>query len=155
MTEQIDSPQRIFSDSEMRHLLAREVQRCTRYQDFLSLCLMTASYPGAPVPDMEMAITRRIAGMLRTTDIVGVIGQDIAVLLVHTPDVDAGPIADRIRSRLQEEGDENPGEAPGSGRVTVSIGLASFPSDATGEDRLLAHAQAQLQSAQRAARPAP
>jgi predicted signal transduction protein with EAL and GGDEF domain len=155
MTEQIDSPQRIFSDSEMRHLLTREVQRCTRYQDFLSLCLVTASYPGAPVPEMELAITRRIAAMLRTTDIVGVIGDDIAVLLVHTPDVDAGLIADRIRARIQGDDVEAPRELTGPGRVTLSIGLASFPSDATGDDRLLAHAQAQLQSAQRAARPAP
>ena len=138
MTEELDSPLRIFSDSETRHLLAREVQRCTRYQDFLSLCLVSASYPGAPRSEIEAAITRDIAAMLRATDIVGVIGRNIAVLLVHTPDVDAAMIADRIRERVRSDRAE-------LGPVTLRIGLASFPGDATRDDLLLAHAEAQLQ----------
>jgi hypothetical protein len=142
MTEEIESPLRIFADSETRHLLAREVQRCTRYQDFLSVCLVSASYPGAPRPEIEAAITRRIAVMLRATDIVGVIGRYIAVLLVHTPDVDAAMIADRIRERVQS-----------TEPVTLRIGLASFPGDATRDDLLLSHAEAQLQSGQRTAQP--
>jgi diguanylate cyclase with GGDEF domain len=153
MTEEIDSPIRIFSDAETRHLLAREVQRCTRYQDFLSLCLVTASYPGAPRAEIDTAITRRIAAMLRATDIVGVVGRNIAVLLVHTPDVDAAVIADRIRERVQSDSVEpgQPSEWPGP--VTLSMGLASFPGDATRDDLLLAHAQAQLQSGPRPGRP--
>ena len=144
MTEEIESPLRIFADSETRHLLAREVQRCTRYQDFLSVCLVSASYPGAPRPEVEAAITRRIAVMLRATDIVGVIGGYIAVLLVHTPDLDAAMIADRIRERVQSDSTEP---------VTLRIGLASFPGDATRDDLLLSHAEAQLQSGQRTAQP--
>lgn len=138
MTEELDSPLRIFSDPETRHLLAREVQRCTRYQDFLSLCLVSASYPGAPRAEIEVAITRDIAAMLRATDIVGVIGRNIAVLLVHTPDVDAAMIADRIRERVRSGRGE-------LGSVTLRIGLASFPGDATRDDLLLAHAEAHLQ----------
>lgn len=153
MTEEIDSPLRIFSDPETRHLLAREVKRCTRYQDFLSLCLVNASYPGAPRPEVEGAITRRIAAMLRATDIVGVVGQNIAVLLVHTPDVDAAMIADRIRERVQGERTEGGQPAQWPGPVTLSMGLASFPGDATRDDLLLAHAQARLQAGPRTGRP--
>jgi GGDEF domain-containing protein len=120
----------------MRILLTREVQRCSRYQDFLTLCLIRALYPGAPLSDVDTSVSRRIAEMLRATDIVGAIGPDIAVLLVHTPDSDGAMIAERIRDRIQSEG-----------RVTLSIGLASFPTDATSDAALLAHAQAQRRAA--------
>lgn len=128
MIEEPDAPLRIFSEEEMRHLLAREVQRCTRYQDFLSICVIrtSPSRAGMPAP-----VAQRIAEMLRATDIVGVIGADVVVLLVHTPDTDAAMITDRIRDRLQGE---------------LRIGLASFPTDATSDEALLAHAEAQLQA---------
>ena len=147
MTDEPGSPLRIFSETEIRHFLAREVQRCTRYQDFLSVCLIRATYAGAPVPEVDRAVTSRIAEMLRSTDIVGAIGPDIAVLLVHTPDTDAGMIADRIRDRIQ--GDTV--EVPPAGRthVTFTVGLASFPTDATSDGGLLAHAETQLQAARR------
>jgi predicted signal transduction protein with EAL and GGDEF domain len=144
-----DTPPRLFQDTEMRHLLAREVQRCTRYQDFLSLCLIHPAYPGAPGAATDAAVTRRIAEMLRSTDIVGVIGEHIAVLLVHTPDSDAAMISERIRERIQGEPFET---VPPPGRVVLSIGLASFPTDSTSDLGLLAHAQAQLEAAQRAER---
>jgi hypothetical protein len=139
MIPEPDSPFRIFAEAEMRHLLAREVQRCTRYQDFLSLCLVR-TIPSGPRPaEPEAPVAHRIAEMLRATDFVGIIGADIVVLLVHTPDTDAVMITDRIRDRLQA-GD--PEEAGG-----LRIGLASFPTDATSDGGLLAHAEAQLQAA--------
>ena len=68
-------------------------------------------------------------------------------------DVDAAVIADRIRERVQSDSVEpgQPSEWPGP--VTLSMGLASFPGDATRDDLLLAHAQAQLQSVSRTGRP--
>jgi hypothetical protein len=135
MIEEPDSPLRIFSEEEMRHLLAREVQRCTRYQDFLSICVIRTipSRAGTAAP-----VAQRIAEMLRATDIVGVIGTDVVVLLVHTPDTDAAMITDRIRDRLQT------GDADETG--ALRIGLASFPTNATSDGALLAHAEAQLQA---------
>lgn len=135
MSEDPDSPLRIFSEEEMRHLLAREVQRCTRYQDFLSICLIRRIPSRAGT---AATVAQRIAEMLRATDIVGVIGADVVVLLVHTPDTDAAMITDRIRERLQT-GD--PDEAG-----ALRIGLASFPTNATSDGALLAHAEAQLQA---------
>jgi predicted signal transduction protein with EAL and GGDEF domain len=152
MAEEPGTSTRIFSEMEIRHLLAREVQRCTRYQDFLTLCLVRALYPGGPLAEMEAAVARRIAEMLRSTDIVGAIGPDIAVLLVHTPDSDAGMIANRIRDRVQS-GPFEAVVAPPPGRVTLSIGLASFPTDATSDGGLLTQAQAQLQAAHQTGRP--
>jgi GGDEF domain-containing protein len=71
------------------------------------------------------------------------------VLLVHTPDSDAAMISERIRERIQGEPFET---VPPPGRVVLSIGLASFPTDSTSDLGLLAHAQAQLEAAQRAER---
>lgn len=135
MIEEPDFPLRIFSEEEMRLLLAREVQRCTRYQDFLSMCLVRI--PPGTGPAAQVA--ERIALMLRATDFVGFIGADIVVLLVHTPDTEAALITDRIRERLQE-GD--PDWAGG-----LRIGFASFPTDATSDGALLAQAEAQVQAA--------
>jgi hypothetical protein len=136
MIEEPESPFRIFAEEDMRLLLAREVQRCTRYQDFLSLCLIRLS-PSRRAAEASAA--QGIAEMLRATDFVGHIGTDIVVLLVHTPDTDAGLITDRIRERLQTT---DPARADG-----LRIGLASFPTDATSDGALLAYAEAQVQAA--------
>ena len=150
MSDGLSSAPRIFSETELRHLLALEVQRCTRYQDFLSLCLIRAAHSGAPAADRQSMVILRIAEMLRSTDLVGVIGPDIAVLLVHTTDTDAALISERIRDRVESGGSEG---APAPSRPGLGIGLASFPIDATSDADLLAHAQVQLQAALAAQRP--
>jgi predicted signal transduction protein with EAL and GGDEF domain len=132
MIEESGSPPRIFAEDEMRLLLAREVQRCTRYQDFLTICLVRSASPGAAPADLEAAVAPRIAAMLRATDFVGRIGADVAVFLVHTPETDAALITERIRERLSSD---------------FRIGVASFPTNATSEEGLLAHAEAQLEAA--------
>ena len=101
MTEAESTP-RTFSEAEFRHLLTLEVLRCTRYQDFLSLCLIRASGPGIGSADLESSIRRHVAEMLRVSDVVGSIGGDVAVLLVHTPESDTSLIADRIRDRIRK-----------------------------------------------------
>lgn len=128
-----------FEEDELRHLLIREVQRSTRYQDFLCLWLVRVTDPGSRMPETRAALARQIAELLRATDIVGAIGPDIAVILVHTPESEAVAIADRVRDRVQR-----------TSQVTVSFGLASFPTDATTDAGLIVHAQAQLEAAQQA-----
>lgn len=143
MTES-ESQTRIFSEFEFRHLLAREVQRSTRYQDFLTLCLVRAAHPAVAADDLNTALSLRIADMLRATDVVGFLGQDVAVLLVHTADSDATTIVERIRERVKTF------EPPGSSSpapLAVRLGVASFPTDATADTVLVAHAAAQLEPA--------
>src|SRR4026208_365367 len=103
MTEAESAP-RTFSEAEFRHLLTLELLRCTRYQDFLSLCLIRASGPGVEDADLAAGVRRHVADMLRATDFVGSIGRDIAVLLVHTPESETSPIADRIRAGIRPVG---------------------------------------------------
>jgi PleD family two-component response regulator len=136
----------VLVESDFRYFLSREVQRATRYQDFLSLCLVRAEYSGAPRPEVQTALARGIAAMLRSADIVGTIGSNVAVILVHTPDSDAARITERIRDRIQAQPFEAGGDAPPV-RISLALGLASFPSDATAPDVLLDHAQTRLGSA--------
>lgn len=136
----------VLVESDFRHFLLREVQRATRYQDFLSLCLIRAQYSDAPGPGMQAALARRIAGMLRSADIVGTMGSDVGVLLVHTPGADAARITERIREAIQAQPFEVGGDTRPI-RVSLTLGLAAFPSDATSPDVLLGHAQTRLEGA--------
>jgi hypothetical protein len=149
MTEAESAP-RTFTEAEFRHMLTLEVLRCTRYQDFLSLCLIRATGPGIEGADLGDGIRRYIADMLRSTDFVGSIGQDVAVLLVHTPESDTSLIADRIRDRVRKMLTSTSGAggraaiSPESSRLDVRLGFACFPTDGTSDDALLAHAAARL-----------
>lgn len=146
MTEAASTP-RTFSESEFRHLLTMEVLRCTRYQDFLSLCLIRATGPEMEAVDFGPNIRRHVADMLRSTDFVGTIGRDVAVLLVHTPESDASLIADRIRERIQKVlvSSSGPGGGgAGSHGAQLRLGFACFPTDGTSEEALLAQAAARL-----------
>jgi hypothetical protein len=144
--EEASSSARIFPEGEMRHLLAREVLRGTRYQDFLSLYLIRLSAVGAPAAALREAVAREIAEMLRFTDIVGTIADDVAVVLVHTPAADAIVIGERIREQIEA----TTFSLVTPSRVTLSMALACFPTDGTAASALLAHAQTQLAGAPQA-----
>ncbi len=139
MADKLEPSPHLYEEDDLRHLLAREVLRSTRYQDFLTLCLIRVA---SAEPSLRDAIARQVAEMLRSTDLVGSIGEDIAVLLVHTPDTEAIMIASRIRDRI-----DRPSVPPSAGAVVLHIGLACFPVDGTSDDALLACAQARLETA--------
>jgi GGDEF domain-containing protein len=140
MADKLEPTQHLYAEDELRHLLEREVKRSTRYQDFLSVCLIRIESTDPSSGAVRDAIARQVADMLRSADLVGSIGEDIAVLLVHTPDTDAVMIANRIRDRIDLP------SGPGQPGVAFRIGLASFPVDATSHGALLAHAQARLEA---------
>jgi hypothetical protein len=133
---------RVFQEAEFRVMLAREVLRSSRYQDFLSVCLMRADYPSAPVPKIQFALARQVAEALRLADIVGLVGDDIGIVLVHTPDSEAALIVSRLRERIQACSVTVAEPI----QVTLAVGLASFPTDATNDVALLASAHIRLQA---------
>jgi GGDEF domain-containing protein len=141
----------VFNEAQFRHLLGREVQRAARYQDFLSLCLARTSYAGASSPSILAAVARRTAELLRSTDVIGLIDDVIAILLVHTADSDAAAIIERLRSRLEAETFQAFPGAPVV-RPVLSLGLASFPTDASVEATLVAEAETRLAESERSDR---
>ena len=146
MADQLGPALRIYDGEQFRHLLAWEVQRATRYQDFLTLCLARATHGGALSPELLDSIARRAAELLRSTDVVGVMDDAIGIILVHTPDNDAATIIDRLQGRLEAETFQATLGTPGVTPL-LSLGLASFPNDATADGTLVAHAQARLDEA--------
>lgn len=146
MADKLEPSPQLYAEHELRHLLAREVLRSTRYQDFLTVCLIRVAAAEPSSPQLRDAIARQVAEMLRSTDLVGSIGEDIAVLLVHTPDTEAIMIASRIRDRVDRSS-----APPSAGALTLHVGLACFPVDGTSDDVLLACAQARLEAARSSA----
>jgi GGDEF domain-containing protein len=74
---------------------------------------------------------------------VGILGEELAVILVHTPDSDALGITERMLRAVQEY----VLSAPAGGEalpVSVQLSLVAFPGDATNDHELLAKAQARL-----------
>src|SRR6267142_106523 len=106
-----------------------EVQSATRYPDFLSLCLVRLNPPSRSDAAMNVGIARKLAEMLRASDLVGMVGEDIAVILVHKPDTDAIGISARMQRALQEFA-LAASSGGRSGPVSVEFALAAFPGDA-------------------------
>ena len=102
MSEQPPEVPIVLEELDFRRMLAREVQRATRYPDFLSLCLVRLDPPSRSDAGINVGIARKLAEMLRASDLVGMVGEDIAVILVHTPDTDAIGISARMQRTLQE-----------------------------------------------------
>jgi len=141
---------RVFDEEDIRRLLAWEIQRATRYQDFLSLCLARPDHPEAPSRDTLDAMARRAIELLRATDLVGLLGDSIAIILVHTPGSDAIVITERVRDLL-EAATVPAGGSAAAVRSVLRLGLASFPTDATSDTVLLDQAQTRLAAAGRGA----
>jgi GGDEF domain-containing protein len=96
-------------------------------------------------------VARRTAELLRSTDVIGLIDDVIAILLVHTADSDAAAIIERLRSRLEAETFQAFPGAPVV-RPVLSLGLASFPTDASVEATLVAEAETRLAESERSDR---
>ena len=141
---------RVYDEEDLRRLLAWEIQRATRYQDFLSLCLARPDPPGVTSRDTLDAMARRVVEFLRSTDLVGLLGDRIGIILVHTPDSDAIVITERVRDLL-EAAPVPEGPGPAAVKSVLRLGLASFPTDATSDTVLLEQAQARLAAAPRGA----
>jgi hypothetical protein len=142
MINQPEGASRVYDPGEFSQLFAWEVRRATRYQDFLSLCLLRPNHAGPPRPGFLNAMARRVVELLRSTDLVGMVDDTIAVLLVHTPYSDATSIVERLRSQVESQAFDVMSCEPLM--ATLSLGLAEFPTDATSEEVLFAHARARL-----------
>jgi hypothetical protein len=143
MAEQPHAVPVVLGEADFRRMLAREVQRATRYQDFLSLFLVRLVQSAGSDATLRADVAGKLVELLRASDLVGVVGADVAVILVHTPDTDAIGITERMQHTLEEF----VRSVPRGGRsdpVTVQMALVAFPGDATSDEALLARAQGRL-----------
>jgi diguanylate cyclase (GGDEF)-like protein len=143
----MDPASGVFGEEAFQQLLIREASRATRYQDFFSMCLVRpdGTHP-EPNEALQQALARKIAQVLRSTDVVARTREGIAILLLNTPDADAARVAERIRSLLENVSFQS--DPAGAARiVTLSMGLVSFPRDGHNETVLLSRAQNRLKRA--------
>lgn len=140
MTQTPSAVPAVLREPEFRQLFCWEVQRATRYQDFLTLCLIELA-PSGPLPSTARdSVAQRLVSTLRASDIVGIVGDDIAVLLVRTAEDEARGLVERIQR--QAEGALRLGsEGAAPAELALRLAIASFPGDATSDAELLAHAR--------------
>jgi hypothetical protein len=133
----------VLKEPDFLKMLSWEVQRATRYQDFLSVGVITvAGESGFPSAETREAVGRLFAEFLRASDVVGNIAEMLAVLLVHTPLTEATSIVRRVQQRIEEGAVGPRGAAPT--RVRLALGLACFPSDATDDAQLIGVARSRI-----------
>jgi putative two-component system response regulator len=142
-----DSLTGLFHHGFFQIFLDYEIGRARRYAtsftlgliDIDSFALYNARYGALQGDRMLQKIAEIISITVRQADLAARYSGDIFAILLTTVDADAASIpAERIRASIEHAGD-----IP----LTVSIGLASFPRDATSKDELLERAKAALQQA--------
>ena len=143
----MDPASGVFGEEAFHQLLAREASRATRYQDFFSVCLVRPDEAERePDEAMQQAVARKITQFLRSTDVVARLRDGIAILLLDTPDADAARVAERIRAHIEKVSFQSDPSAAAR-RVTLSMGLVSFPRDGHNDTVLLSRAQSRLKEA--------
>lgn len=143
----MDPASGVFGEEAFQQLLTREASRATRYQDFFSVCLVRADgTEHEPDEAIQQAVARKIAQVLRSTDVVARLRDGIAILLLNTPDPDAARVAERIRAHIENVSFQ-PDPAGAVRHVALSMGLVSFPRDGHNETVLLSRAQSRLKEA--------
>jgi diguanylate cyclase (GGDEF)-like protein len=149
--QQGDPSSQILDEEAFRRLLTLEADRAIRYQDFFALCLvrpdqMSPADRGSET--LAQTVARKIAEFVRSSDVVGRLGEGIGVLLLHAASADALAVAERLRSQIGNVRFQ--AEPAGSVRkITLSVGEVSFPHDGHNESLLLSRARQRLEKAVR------
>lgn len=150
----LDNRRQLMSDLQL------EIQRAERYQTPLSLILLDVDYfkkyndlHGHPAGDR---ILRQLANLLainlRAFDkIARYGGEEFVIILPQTDLKGATVVAEKLR-RLVEEYPFPEEETQPAGKLTISLGVASYPEHAKSGDDLLAQADRAMYRAKAAGR---
>jgi len=146
-----------------RHFFAKldlEVMRARRYKTPLSVAMIDIDHfknlndtCGHATGDVVLQEIARIlqANVRRVDTVARFGGEEICVILPNVPRAEATVASEKLR-RLVERATFPGGEAQPGGRITVSVGHASFPDDADDVDGLLEAADLALYASKREGR---
>lgn len=144
-------PGEVLDEETFRRLLSLEANRATRYRDFFVLCLVQPDQMSPKEQGTEtlgQRVASKIVEFVRSSDVVGQLGDGIGVLLLQTASGNALRVTERLRNEIGNVRFQ--GEAAGASRkITLSVGEVAFPSDGHSEISLLSRARARLQEAVR------
>lgn len=149
----IDPVTGLFNARHLQSALEREVSRCERFGG--SLCLLFLDLDhfkavndslGHPAGTALLAdIGRLLLESIRQTDYAFRYGGDeFAILLVEATKVSGTRVADRVRRSIESRSQR---WSDARGRITASIGVATFPTDAGSVQSLIARADAAMYAA--------
>jgi diguanylate cyclase (GGDEF)-like protein len=148
-----DELTRLYNYRYFQDRVVSETRRAMRYDDALTLMMIDVddfkSYNDCRGHLAGNMALRRLASVLRRSvrevDVAARYGgEEFAVLLPNTPKLAALKLAEKIRHAIEKAGigKSEPGD---SGRpLTVSIGVASVPGDASGAEQLVERADSAL-----------
>jgi diguanylate cyclase (GGDEF)-like protein len=147
-----DGLTQLYNHRYFHERLESEVERSNRTGLPLSLLMIDVDHfkhyndlNGHPAGD---TVLRKVARILsegrRLNDVVARYGgEEFTILLVDTPTDAAAQLAENLRQRVAEEEFAN-GEAQPMGRLTISLGVASYPHSAVSAVELVEAADVAL-----------
>jgi len=151
-----DGLTKLYNHRYFVRALEREIKRADRYGSRISLCMIDVDYfknfndtlGHVRGNDVLIALARILRQSARETDIVARYGgEEFAIILTETDSRRAREVAERIREEVEEAYFPGEEQQPG-GQLTISIGVATYPSDATSSiglietsDRALYHSK--------------
>jgi diguanylate cyclase (GGDEF)-like protein len=150
----------LYNHRHLHERLTLEVERSARNGLPLSILMIDVDHfkhyndhHGHPAGDeLLRQLSRIMRDGRRANDFVARYGgEEFAVVLVDTPKLTAAQLAERLREQVGEFPFAHADDQPG-GKLTISIGVASFPDDAPDGVRLVRAADAALYEAKRGGR---
>ena len=149
----------LYNHRHFHERLTLEVERSQRSGLPLSLLMLDVDHFkqfndsfGHPAGDEVLRqLARVLADTRRANDVVARYGgEEFAVILVDTAKFTAAKVAERVRERINSHDFSE--AAPRAGRLSASIGVATFPDDGSDAEHLVRAADTALYAAKRAGR---
>lgn len=166
MYEQLETMSRtdgltgLYNHRHFRILLRNEIARADRFGRHLSLAMIDLDHfknyndgLGHPAGDRLLQLFGRLLlDSVRCTDFVARYGgEEFCVILPEVSREGARSFCERLRNRIEQHPFPDRHVQP-AGRITASIGCATYPDDATTADDLVAKADKALYRAKQAGR---
>jgi len=149
----------LYNHRHLHERLTLEVERSQRSGLPLSLLMLDVDHFkqfndsfGHPAGDEVLRqLARVLTDTRRANDVVARYGgEEFAVILVDTAKFTAAKVAERVRERIAAHDFSD--AAQKAGKISVSIGVATFPEDGTDAEALVRSADTALYAAKRAGR---
>jgi two-component system cell cycle response regulator len=151
----IDELTGLYNYRHFHELLTRELKRSKRYFHPLSLLMIDIDHfkeyqdaYGHLAGDVALKVIARITrDTVRGVDIVARYGgEEFAVISPETTKAEAAAVGERVRDAIARS------VLPTGGRLTVSVGVASYPTDAQSKEQLIWRADQALYRAKQRGR---
>lgn len=150
----------LYNHRYLKEHLEQELYRATRHRSEVSVIMIDIDHfkkfndtYGHPAGDVLLStVARMLKENIRKIDIAARYGgEEFCLVLGVTGKTAAAVVAEKMR-RLVELSQFEPLELRANGRVTISLGVATFPDDATAMNDLIAIADKRLYNAKQGGR---